>query len=455
MAASDDLTGHASLGGDWVLESQLGEVEAQTLRAASWFGELASDGDLTVTLAAGPNLAVDHNETGGPNSAHLQVEITNIGTDTLRDVWLFMGDQSAGTIGQYEVTSGYSLTHEGGVDDAARYLGSIAPGETTTQYWLVSYPTDPAVFGSKPDISDDLTLNYDAWVKANDPVDGALEAVESGTATLRASLSASANKIWPNTTSKIPDEYLNAFESQLGWRPDVTSTRDGIALMEGIWYDMGRVTGGIDADGDFIPDHDVWLQPVGDAANYDATAMRLVHSYGVLIVKLNDGTEHVIAFEDELYFKDIPENNTGIVGLVYYEFVGLKEGEAKLSPYQQAASGNDTVKYTGDYGAASGVPVSPVTPNLTFDKTVDTAATNDDRAAIGETYEYTLTTTNTESVAVGNPAYGTPLVVTDEIPSGVDYAGGADANNILPSGASVSVFYSTDGAANVDECRTG
>ena len=36
-------------------------------------------------------------------------------------------------------------------------------------------------------------------------------------------ISAMANKIWPNTTSKVPDHYLDAIEQDLGWGLDTNS----------------------------------------------------------------------------------------------------------------------------------------------------------------------------------------------------------------------------------------
>jgi len=47
VAASDDLTGHVSLGGNWILEAQAGEVEATALVADDWQGLLAP-GDFQV-----------------------------------------------------------------------------------------------------------------------------------------------------------------------------------------------------------------------------------------------------------------------------------------------------------------------------------------------------------------------------------------------------------------------
>jgi hypothetical protein len=63
---------------------------------------------------------------------------------------------------------------------------------------------------------------------------------------MRNEISAMANKIWPNTESKVPDIYLDAIEASLGWRPDTDESRiPGAVVMEGIWYDLGNVGAGL------------------------------------------------------------------------------------------------------------------------------------------------------------------------------------------------------------------
>jgi len=217
--------------------------------------------DLLVSVNAAPNFIVDSNLKAGPTAAYVTVSVTNAGTDTLSDVVLYAGDYtgsgaSGGTPGVYptEADPGYagdlSLTHVGGAADAVRLVGSLAPGQTAVHYFLVSYPWyDTAgrqTFGAHADNSDDLVLTYDVWAKATDPIDGAVTTVSTQTATMREEISAMANKIWPNTTSKVPDQYLTAFQEQLGWRPDQIAP--GSARTEGIWYDFGRVNQGFDAD---------------------------------------------------------------------------------------------------------------------------------------------------------------------------------------------------------------
>ena len=45
VAASDDLTGAAELGGDWDLELNVGTVETAALSAENWHGTLLGDAD--------------------------------------------------------------------------------------------------------------------------------------------------------------------------------------------------------------------------------------------------------------------------------------------------------------------------------------------------------------------------------------------------------------------------
>lgn len=386
------------------------------------------------------------------------VDVTNSGPDPLEDVFVYFGDHFDGggndspgltsdAIGVYPETTwpgldgSFSFTHEGGVVDASRYLGDIAPGETLTQYWLVSYPvldqSGDAVWGAQSDPSDDLVLDYDVWATA-DPNGVVQEEVINASANMRNEITAMANKIWPNTDSKVPNEYLDAIEQQLGWGPDQIAP--GLAVTQGIWYDMGNVNQGFDNDGDSVPDYNVWMQPVGDASVFDASAWRLAQTYGLLIVKLNDGTEQLIAFQDQLYHSNIPANNTGVVGLAYYAFAPIGFGAGTLTPYQEAASGSDNEKYNGDYGTYVGGPEG--TPPL-----ADFSKTGDVTVAPGDEIDYVLTATvpPTASSVFGLSQYGAPAVIADSIPEGTEYVfGTAVANNALPSGVDLAVLYSTD-----------
>ena len=175
---------------------------------------------------------------------------------------------------------------------------------------------------------------------------------------------------------------------------------------------MGNIGAGFDNDGDLVPDRNAWMQPVGDPALYDASCVRLAKTYGCVIVKLNDGTEQLIPFEDQLYFEHVPANNTGAVGLVFYEFLPLQAGcTAALSPYQEVASGFDNEKFNGDFGA--GVPpLSTGSSAVTLDKTAPQTV------AAGGSMTYALTATNTQSQPLAYPTMGLPFVLEDGLPAG-------------------------------------
>ncbi|MEP2774555.1 MAG: SdrD B-like domain-containing protein [Luteolibacter sp.] len=425
-----------------------------------------TDGPLKMEVITAYNFVVDSNvespSSFSPSAAHLGVKICNTGTSTLTNVEVNIGKlvdplTSSGTPGTFPsrtvtVTGakGYSgtfaLQMPGGAGDAVRIIPSLAPGQCVVQYFFVTYPLkDPlgnSVAGAAPDPSDDLWLNYDIWASATD---GATtrRVDKVNKVTMRNEISAMANKIWPNTTSKVPSKYLDAIEQSLGWRPDSETPQSGAtAQMQGIWYDLGNVGAGFDNDGDGLPDRNAWMQPVGDPSVYSPLAMRLVKCYGIVIIKLNDGTEKLIPFEDKLYFENIPANNTGAVGLVFYEFIPLSSGNtATLSPYQEVASGHDNEKFNGDYGAAS-TSFTSTPPSVIFNKSGPSLV------AGGGTATYSLTAQNTGTSGIGSPALSLPFVFEDAIPAGLVYvAGSATAANTIPAGNSVTVSWSTDNGA--------
>ena len=303
----------------------------------------------------------------------------------MTNVFAYAGNNQAGTPGVYAqrtvsetwYSGTFSFTHEGGTADATRYIGTIPVGECVMQYWLISYPLVDAnnnkVSGSIPDQSDDLWLTYDIWATGDDS-GTPLTTIEKDTLQLRAEISASANKIWPNNTAKVPNEYLAAFpDKELGWRQSTQSTDIGTkVILEGIWFDLGNIRKGFDNNGDYVPDYNFMLQPVGNPDLLDAGCFRLVRTSGFIVIKLNDGTEQIIDFEDQLFFSDIPNNNTGGVGMVFYEYVILDGGCAsQLSSYQEVASGLNNEKFNADYGTSGGVLISdtPDPEELSYEKT--------------------------------------------------------------------------------------
>ena len=432
------------------------------------------DGDLRIEVVAAYNFIVDSNvespSTYAPEAATVGAYVCNDGANDLTDVFVYIGDfdpngdtnPADSTPGIYAsrthtgLTGTFSLVHEGGsagTRDATRYLTTIPAGECITQYWVISYPRlddngNSVTGGIKPD--DDLWLEYDIWATADDG-GSSLLADQTRKATMRNEISASANKIWPNGDNKVPDEYKQAIQDQLGWDTITPSGGDAaypgeLVSTKGIWYDFGVAVHGFDNNLDLVPDQNAWAQPVGDPSNYDPGCFRLVHTYGLIIVKLKSGGEYLIPFEDQLYFENLPDN-TGVVGLVFYEYEALNGVcTAGLTPYQEVASGFDNEKFNGDYGHFV-PPLNSFEPTVELNKSVDQTSIG---PTLPATLTYSLQFTNTGVITVGQPQYAAPMVAQDSVPDGTIYvAGSAAANNTSPPSVSgYNILYSTDNGAS-------
>ena len=455
-------------------------------------------GALSVQVINGYNLVVDSNVTSpstyAPSAAYIGARVCNTGDAALSNVIFNTGNYNggAGTPGTFPVysstgdtnhpqilnTGNYSLTLESDNTpvslDGTRYLGTLAAGQCVTQYWLFSYPQCVNV-GGNPDSppctasiagdvkpTDDVSLPYDVWATTTTAIAAPSVNVRR-TFTLRNEISASANKIWPNTDSKVPNSYLAAIQSVIGWGtlgPDgqpltgASTVYPGqrVITTQGIWYDLGNVGQGFDNDGDLVPDQNAWLQPVGDAAAFDADCFRMVNLYGLLIVKLKTGGEMLIPFQNQLYFEHLPEN-TGVVGLVYYQFIATDGGcSAVMTPYQEAASGFDNEKFSADFGLSNPLSSTPYGPALTFSKTDGLAST-----PTGGTLTYSASTTNSTGANLGAPDYGLALSFRDSIPAGTTYVTGSaddspNTNLDEPGGTGSFVQNYTDNDGNTDAC---
>jgi len=424
------------------------------------------DGGLRIEVMAAYNLVVDSNvespSTYAPRSAYFGAKYYNDTTNVMTNVYAYIGSYSGTTntpgiyparthppLVGFGANSNFFLTHEGdalGTGDATRYLGTLQPGDSEVVYWLVSYPNLDSrgisvTGGIQPD--DDLWLEYNVWGSASRAGSNVL-ACTTNRVTMRNEISAAANKIFPNGANKVPQEYLDLLQIyQPSWTNTFADGSPGTTIVtEGIWYDLGNIGAGFDNNGDLVPDRNAWLQPVGDPTLFDASCFRLVHTYALVIVKLNDGTEALYSVEDQLYFENLPANNRGAVGYVRYEFQVLCGGGVSiLSPYQEVASGSDNEKFNGDYGATLGGGLVSPTSRVVMAKDVDRAF-----ASPGQTNTYTISYSNAGTVAVGAPESSLPLVITDTIPTGTLYvAGSAIASNVLPAGVSnYAVYYSTN-----------
>jgi uncharacterized repeat protein (TIGR01451 family) len=418
----------------------------------SQFSEAKAAGELSVEIRTSYNLVVDSNvlspSTYAPSVATVIGEFCNTGDADLTDVQGFIGDFSAGTSGIYpsrdssdpafqaqhphliEGGGTYEFTHVGGAlgtGDASRYIGTLAPGECSAQYWHFTYPRrenpnntgpDP-VWGDTNDTNDDLWLEFDVWGTS---FEGSSNDA-SWTMTMRNTISALANKIKPNPDGR----WFNTAADTI--YPGETVTTNGIN------YEIGVVNKGFDNDNDFVPDYNAWLQPVGEP-DYDPSCFRLIQTSGVLTVTRSGKPDMIIPFEDQLYFTNLPADNTGVTGKIFYEFLALTGPcSTMLTPYQEVASGYNNEKFNGDYGTFI-PPISTYAPAVTIDK-----SSSPDVVSLGGQIDYSISFYNGGTTSAGLPLYGMPLAITDSIPPGMVYVAGSAGYSGV---GTVTTLFSTD-----------
>jgi uncharacterized repeat protein (TIGR01451 family) len=422
-------------------------------------------GSLSVRINAPYNLIVDSNvcspSTYAPQVATIGVGYCNTGDAPLTDVVGYIGNFSARTPGIYPVrdsaaaandvaltssclanTGTYSLTHLGDRVDSTRFIGTLDVGQCSWQYWSFTYPrrSNPDTCGSpvwcaSNNPNDDLWLPFDAWGTS---AQGSA-ANSTWRVNLRNEISANANKIFPNGAS---------------WFNDPATCYPGQTVVtNGVNYQLGNVNFGFDNDGDGAADYNALLQPIGDT-NWNPACFRLVKTSGQLQINVSGGGPvQYLDFVNQLYFTNLPANNTSITGVVYYTFMCLDGACAvPLTPYQEAASGSDNEKFAGDYGTGVG-SITTLEPDATLAKTVADTSPLDGRASAGETLNYSMTFSNTSTVDIGNATLGVPLVLRDSIPAGTKFAGGTATASFGCCG--VTILYSTDNGVSWSSTQPG
>ena len=445
-------------------------LPARTVQAA---------GNLRVEIVAAYNLVVDSNVTSpstyAPSVATVFGRFCNTGDADLTNVVAYIGnytDTSTFAPGIYPArrssdpafiaqhpalanTGNYAFTHIGGqlgTSDARRFIGTLAPGQCKVQYWHFTYPQcenqgppwvpDPPpcagdpVWGNSIKPYDDLWLQFDMWATS---AEGSTDN-ETWTMTMRNEISAMANKIKPN-----PDgQWFNT-------KSDIVEA-GGLITTNGILYELGVINQGFDNDLDFVPDYNAWLQPIGDAS-YNPGCFRIVRVSSILTVTRSGGNPDMILHTSDLnphplyggplYFTNLPPDNTGTRGEVYYTFQAMSGPcSTAVSPYQEVASGYDNEKFNGDYGTAI-PPVGSYAPKVTIDK-----SSNPNVIPLGgtTTYRIPFANTGTSDAGMGLSTGGTtPLVISDTVPDGMQYVGGSATYDLSYSpNTGVTRRYSTD-----------
>ena len=418
-------------------------------------------GTLTVEIIAGYNLVVDSNvespSTYAPSAATVGGKVCNTSSEVVTGAQVFIGDYTRLTPGLYPrrfttdtgflaqyphlstaVASYYAYDHIGGrlgTADAARYVGTLNPGECRVEYWHFAYPrrgnnpttgerdnSGKAVWGETRLVNDDLSLRFDVWTTASG---GVLTATRQQTMTMRNEISAMANKIRPN-----PDGHW--------FNTDGNSIMPGgVITSNGILYELGVINQGFDNDGNYTPDFNAWVQPIGDPS-FDPSCFRLIRVTGVLTVSRGAGNpDTIIPFTDQMYFMNMPPDNNGVRGLVFYTFIaGSGPCSTSLSPYQEVASGSYNEKFNGDFGAGI-PPVASSTPTVAVDKSGNVTTTTGGRIT------YTIAFGNYGTSSVGLPLINGALSFSDTIPISGTYVAGS-LTGTLSNGTALSFLYSTD-----------
>jgi hypothetical protein len=429
----------------------------------------AAASDLEVTIYASPNLVVDSNvlspSSKQPEVATVVGRFCNTGGVELSNVTAYIGDYNEttpadSTPGRYPsktdpgIFSGtYSFTHLGGLDDAKRFIGDIPAGECRYQYWSFTYPKTAVSGGNvvpawgtsvKPD--DDLSLNFEVWASEGSALCSSTSdaCFASHTMTMRNEISAMANKIEPN--GNPGGRWFNTSADTVNVGETITTN--------GILYRLGRVNKGFDNNADGVPDYNAWLQPIGNVT-YDPSCFRLIEISGTLTVTRSGKPDTIIEFSHDLnqsedapllYFSDLPADNTDVNGEVYYTFLALGSGcTIPISPYQEAASGFDNEKFNADYGSGGPGTIDSYVEQLDFDKSGPAFASESGSAF---TYSASFTNAGTSSMGLSlSTGLEAGFVVSDTVPDGLEYTGGAASftPNISNSGTYVPViYYSTD-----------
>jgi uncharacterized repeat protein (TIGR01451 family) len=202
---------------------------------------------------------------------------------------------------------------------------------------------------------------------------------------------------------------------------------------------------GFDNDADYLPDYNFWVQPIGDPSQFDPGCFRLIRTSGIITVEGQSATS--FTFNDQLYFTrpQVPDDNTNVIGEVFYTYVALGSNcAATPTPYQEAASGYDNEKFNADYGSGGTVPMQSPEATVSITKTG-----TPDIVSLSEQISYNIPFANdsaTESVGLtlsSGSVVNNPLVISDTIPEGTTYVANSATYN-LPAGGSATIYYSTD-----------
>ncbi len=335
------------------------------------------------------------------------------------------------------IIAGYVDNNRDGVIDASD--NGTYGGETRNIYWQVSYAVKDAngqpTFGDCNNFVDDLRYDWVIWTTNRDAGITRTDLVEDY-AKVRCELSASANKITPSpggyisggppriigglvdinsdgnitatddgfyygktvingkvdmnnsgTITTADDGLVNNFPVIDGYvdvnnNGTISTADDGVLVQIGQTFSVtvhnatfGTVGAGFDENRDGLSDYDFWYQPVGNT-NWPTSSFRLFDIQADITGTggsnpLNGITTH---FDNEPYLSRLSTSG-GFEGTYTYTFMAIAAGNSFLTPYQEAASGSENVKYNGDFGVGINVITGLPCPSVSITPSVATICT--------------------------------------------------------------------------------
>ena len=328
---------------------------------------------LTIDISLNsPKETLDSTPSSGPLVATLWAKVTNSGTSDAVNVDVTLGS----------LTNGLVL-HTG--QAATNTIPILSAGSSQAFFWFVGYSTADATVGS-------YTVTADG----------------DNTASVQANSTITSTEMNTNNSVKVTSASVSPSTGGNG------QISVGQIITLSIAFDLGQIGSGGDA----------WFQPVGNTS-FDPTVLRLISGNVTL-----DG---VAQTQDALYFTGL---NGKVTGTADFIFQGIGVGTVTLSPYEQAASGANSV-YNTDFGVLS---VSAT--DDPFEGTLSLGVSPTTGVKAGTTLTYTMTVGNNGSQEFGDPTSGNGAIITGDIPTNTTY--------VASSVASTSTFdvqWSTDGEA--------
>jgi hypothetical protein len=199
---------------------------------------------------------------------------------------------------------------------------------------------------------------------------------------------------------------------------------------------FGTVGGGYDSNRDGLFDYDMWYQPVGEP-DFNANSFRLLDIQANITGSGGSNPLNGIttSYSNEPYLSRLIGDVSGGFNATYtYTWIVTNPGRTVLSPYHQAGSGTNNVKYSGDYG------INVVATTGTMGGISLTKSGGPDPTPVNGTTTWTMNYQNISNSPIGYPSNGNAVVIEDSIPTNTTFVANSATSATYPT----LVQYSTD-----------